>query len=376
MTKQNGRGTEKDRTQGPNEETETMKTDSTNPTPIHTDPQPGGELATGSTTRSNHIGSEEKKEKANMKNIHSDIDEAKDMEKKDAGHAEATRFVDALAAVEGEIAVISEGELATINLDIGIATVTVLGCMPELRSLRAPLVAKFDEETGSLVEKLDLRARAASQANVDYYGTVQTTDAVTEASKRALEARAMLLVITQLLVQRKVLGAEVLENLRGTVGFRNQVHDIQHLVSTLRRAPAAASDVVSISLAELDVAEDAAKDLVTAIGVREQAPPLLTGAAEKRQRAFTLFIRTYEELRAAINHLRWREKDVETILPSLYAGRGGRKKEEPTDVVVAPVVNDDGVTPTPVVASPVVATENKPAPVKPGLPGADPFVSV
>jgi hypothetical protein len=362
-----------------------MKTDSKNP--IHTDPQPGGEHATGGTTRSNHIGGEEKKDKANMKKTHSDIDEAKDMEKKeqeakrleekkDAGHAEATRFVDALAAVEGEIAAISEGELATINLDIGIATVTVLGCMPELRSLRAALVAKFDEETGSLVEKLDLRARAASQANVDYYGTVQNTDAVTEASKRALEARAMLLVITQLLVQRKVLGAGALENLRGTVGFRNQVHDLQHLVSVLRRAPAAARDVVSISLAELDVAEDAAKELVTAIGVREQAPPVLTAAAEKRQRAFTLFIRTYEQLRAAINHLRWREKDVESILPSLYAGRGGRKKEEPTDVIVAPVVNDEVVTPTPLVASPVDVPENKPAPVKPGLPGADPFAPV
>lgn len=367
MKKQNGRGTEKDRAEDPNAETEAMKTDSKNPT--QQNPQPGAGTP-GIGHYENPMQNEEKKEKANMTNKSNPIEQTKDQAQK-AEHAEPTRFVDALAAVEGDIAAIPEEELATINLDIGLATVTVLGCMPELRSLRAPLVAKFDEETGSLVEKLDLRARAASQANVDYYGTVQITDAVTEASKRAIEMRATLLAITQLLVQRKVLGAEVLENLRGTVGFRNQAHDLQHLVSVLRRANGAAAAVVAISTAELDAAEDAARDLIVAMGLREQAPPFVSEAAEKRQRAFTLFIRTYEELRAAINHLRWREKDVETILPSLYAGRGGRKKEEDVapPVVVSPAPSPEVVSPS---SEPVVVSRPS-TPIRPGMPGADPF---
>jgi hypothetical protein len=217
--------------------------------------------------------------------------------------------------------------MATINVDIGIATVTVLGCMSELRKLQPALASKLGPEVGALVERLDLCARAASQANVEYYGTAQHVDRVQERSKVAVRLRAMLLAITEVLIQRSLLGVETLENLRGTGSFRNQVHDLQHLVSVLRRVAGSAASVVAFSIAELDEAEDAAKDLVIAIGLREQAPPWVSAAADKRRRAFTLFIRAYDELRAAIGCLRWREKDVETILPSLYAGRGGRKKE-------------------------------------------------
>lgn len=319
------------------------------------------------------------------KDIHSSskTTRSKDMEKKDMEtkkkneaekkeeQADATRFIDALASVEGELAGIPEAELATINLDIGIATVSAIGCMGELRALHPALVRKFGTETGALVERLDLVARAASQANVDYYGTFQSVDTVSDKSKRAVEMRAVLFAITQVLIQRKVLPASVLDNVRGTGSFRNQAHDLQHLVSVLRRAMGAAAGVVSISIAELDSAEDAARDLVVAMGEREQAPPFVSEAAEKRQRAFTLFIRTYEELRAAINHLRWREKDVETILPSLYAGRGGRKKEEDVapPVVVSPLPSPEVVSPS---SEPVVVSRPS-TPIRPGMPGADPF---
>jgi hypothetical protein len=40
-----------------------------------------------------------------------------------------------------------------------------------------------------------------------------------------------------------------------------------------------------------------------------------------------LFLKAYDETRRAVKFLRWRERDAETIVPSLYRGRGGRGKK-------------------------------------------------
>jgi hypothetical protein len=45
-----------------------------------------------------------------------------------------------------------------------------------------------------------------------------------------------------------------------------------------------------------------------------------------RARAFTVFSRAYDQVRRAAMFLRWNEGDPDAIVPSLYAGRGGRGK--------------------------------------------------
>ena len=45
-----------------------------------------------------------------------------------------------------------------------------------------------------------------------------------------------------------------------------------------------------------------------------------------RRGAATLFLAAYEEVRHGVLFLRWYEKDADDIAPSLYAGRGSRKK--------------------------------------------------
>jgi hypothetical protein len=66
-------------------------------------------------------------------------------------------------------------------------------------------------------------------------------------------------------------------------------------------------------------------ELLAALGVREHGvAPGPSEAADRRARAFTLFVDAYDQTRRAVTYLRWKEDDVETIAPSLYKGRGGR----------------------------------------------------
>jgi hypothetical protein len=77
-------------------------------------------------------------------------------------------------------------------------------------------------------------------------------------------------------------------------------------------------------------------EILAALGVREHgAAPGPSDAADKRARAFTLFVNAYDQNRRAVAYLRWNEGDVESIAPSLYKGRGGRGAS-PRDTDAAP----------------------------------------
>ncbi len=94
-----------------------------------------------------------------------------------------------------------------------------------------------------------------------------------------------------------------------------------------------------------------------------------------RARAFTLFSRAYDQVRRAVNVLRWDEGDADSIAPSLYAGRGGRGKSAEnkpgtgtaTGTELPPQAPPSPATPT----SDLPAKSTKPAV---GAPDSQPFM--
>lgn len=67
------------------------------------------------------------------------------------------------------------------------------------------------------------------------------------------------------------------------------------------------------------------------------AEPGAMSANERRQRAFTLFARAYDECRRAATYLRWQEGDADELVPSLYSGRNASRRgpEEPEPAIPA-----------------------------------------
>ena len=138
----------------------------------------------------------------------------------------------------------------------------------------------------------------------------------------------------------------------------------------------AISGKTAIEMTEVDQAEALGERLITAIGLRDQGPELLAESAENRQKAFTLFVNAYDQIRRVVSFLRWDQDDVDQIAPSLYAGRTtGRRKGTDTNPT-APAAPGAPVTPVAPNASTAASTPSNGSPaVAVGHPQSSPFTS-
>ncbi|NUP13610.1 MAG: hypothetical protein HOW73_46840 [Polyangiaceae bacterium] len=131
------------------------------------------------------------------------------------------------------------------------------------------------------------------------------------------------------LANRRLLDGERLKALNGTQGYRNVGFDVLTLCAMLRENWDSVSGRTGVQTAEINDAEQLADRLISAVGRREQGEAAVAEATELRQRVFTLFMRSYEEVRRAITYLRWHDDDVDRIVPSLYTtGRSSRRKSD------------------------------------------------
>ena len=171
------------------------------------------------------------------------------------------------------------------------------------------------------------------------------------------------------LVKRKLADGSEIAELRGNVGFQNQITDTLQLVGFFRRHWARIEAVTPVTTSDLEQASTLAASLANALGEREQGPASTSAPAEVRTRAYTKLVVTWDEIRRVVTFLRWHKGDADAIAPSLWAGRGGRRGEEPTPST--PGISEPA-TPTPVTP---VATDPSVPGVAPGLPGSSPFIT-
>lgn len=264
-------------------------------------------------------------------------------------------FTQDLADVREELERIPASECVPINLDVRAAVFTARGVVPAVALLRAEIAAALGEEQAVFVDRLDLVARAAGAAYAQHE-VLGTPPQLEPLSAEVVAARQTLLLNAQSLVARKLVEAGKLGGLRGSVGYRNQYLDVLQLVALFRNEWASLEAHTAVTAVELDRAEALANELARAVGMREQTDPATSPTALLRDRAWTLFVRTYDEVRRAVVWLRWREEDADAIAPSLWQGRGGRPAGRP-ESESAPSLAPTG------------------SPIRPGMPGASPFVS-
>ena len=111
---------------------------------------------------------------------------------------------------------------------------------------------------------------------------------------------------------------------------------------------------------ELDEADQLFERITKANAERSQPGRTAIAADDDRRRAYTLVLDAYDQARRAAAFLRWSQQDADKLVPSLWAGRGGRGKPK----VEEPIVGDEETVPEPVAPA---------APVEPGMPGGSPF---
>ncbi len=286
--------------------------------------------------------------------------------------------LDSLAAYEqvlAELAAVDDEELIPVNLDITLIASVVLGCLPEISRHREEILAHMPKFDVATFDKLELYARAAGHAHALHLRAAQGPD-VSELVSEATALREILFIDATALARRGLIDGAVLAELRGPVGHRNLAFDLSALSSLLRENWVRLQGKTAVTPEEIGRARALYDQLITVVGLREQAPALVNEAARQRQRAFTLLVRAYDQARRALSYLHWSDEELDRIAPSLYERRGQKRKSTAAE----PELNGKSatvptlVTGTPELAAAVTAAKLAAKSTGKGLPGETPFV--
>ena len=253
--------------------------------------------------------------------------------------------------VKDEIAAIPEQEFLHVSLDIPATVITAQGVYPKVIALRDDFVRHLPTFNVAKVDKLETYALAMFCTQADYKAATDPPTSVTELVNTAVATRAVLLADVNSLIAYDLLAPGAINGLQGTNGHKNVMMDLGTLASILRNHAAKIAERTTVRPEELSAAEDLANKLGKALGLREQSPQVVAEVTRTRQAAFTLFVNTYDDVRAAVQYLRRAEGDADSIIPSLYLSRGLRKKA---------VVENDGETAT-TATEKSTSTPNNPA---------------
>ncbi|MCB9616631.1 MAG: hypothetical protein H6722_29700 [Sandaracinus sp.] len=193
-----------------------------------------------------------------------------------------------------------------------------------LQAFRASLNATFGPASGELLDTLVPAANAARQADVVLRG-IPRRRRVAPLHAALVAKHTLLLVDAKALVARGLFPAEVVRKATDARGYRSATKSVLVLASLFQNRWAEIARFTPTTREDLAEAQRLAGELVDAAATADMTPEH-AAAADLRRRAVADAVRVYEELRRQMSYLRWHEGDVDTIVPSLFAGRGGRKK--------------------------------------------------
>jgi hypothetical protein len=240
---------------------------------------------------------------------------------------------------------VPEERYMTITLDVPSVVTTVSGICTKIARFRADIVTHMPTFEIVLFDNLISLAGALGHAQVVYKTASETPVSLIEFGDLVAKTREVLVAEVNMLIARGLLKAEVLNVLKGANGYKNTAFDVLELSNILRIQWNTVSSRTSLTLAELDEAEVQATELAQRYGDREQALSVGAQTIKDRQAAYTLLMETYEEVKTAIEYLRRKEGDAETLVPSLYLGRSNGKKSDSEAPANEPVTPPAAVTP-------------------------------
>ena len=231
-----------------------------------------------------------------------------------------------------EINAVPDSALVPINISIPTAVTTVLGSLPKIRAMRDQLAGMpgFDLEA---FDKLEDYTLAVAHAQARYAIACAPPQSLPELSDRATALRARLHTDVMALAARGLISSEPLADLKGPNGYRNVSFDLESIAALLRDNWKDIEDKTAVTIDELDEAETLADQLLTEVGLRDHSTRATVESAAIRQRAYSLFFNTYDQVRRAISYIRWDTRDVDDIAPSLFLARATtrrRGEDEPT----------------------------------------------
>jgi hypothetical protein len=241
---------------------------------------------------------------------------------------------------------LSREVLRTVNVAPRRAAHTVFGALPALRALRAEITA-VSSEAAARLDELESLAESVMFAQTVYETTAAPAEQLPLCVEEAKRLRTILVADVRALAMHGLVPENALRGLRRPVGLTNIAADLANLVQILRSCWDIVGTKIPLLAADLDKAEGLSEHLLRTAARRTKRSELVTAAAEERQRALTLLLDAYDEVRRAVAFVRWREGDAATMAPSALANSGGTRRRGKKEGVQATEASSSSSSPSP-----------------------------
>ena len=218
---------------------------------------------------------------------------------------------------------LAPSEVVGVNCGIPVVVPIALAVESRPLELNQRILHELPGVERALADELRVHALALSHAHTLYRMAAHASDSLEALAAEGMKLRAVLFADASALVKRGLVDAGKLHGFRGSVGYRKLAFGLLILAQVFRDCPVSVWSRGPRRLDEIERAERIAAAILKALGARKMGPAAIEVASDLRNRAFTLFVRVYGEVRRVVTFLRWHEGDANEIAPSLCAKRKG-----------------------------------------------------
>lgn len=213
---------------------------------------------------------------------------------------------------------LSADEVLAVNVDVPRAVSIALGAEPHIRAHEAEIQKALPLHTLEHIRRLRIYALGTVYAYLESLPLAKRADA-----KALLEEagtlKERLLVAADALAHAELIDGAKLDEIRAGNGHLDLATDLIALGATFDLSWERVASKTAIDRSQVERASALGTELLGALGARDHAANRVAPEAlDRRNRAFTLLVRAYDDARRALAYLRWNEDDVDMIAPSLY----------------------------------------------------------
>lgn len=193
-------------------------------------------------------------------------------------------------------------------------------------------IATLPEVDVAQLEAIPSLAHATFQAHTAYLCSTEPGSNLFQTLTNAIAVRDALLFDARVMLRRGLLPVASLDGIVRQQGYRQVAAELHVLVSLLQEYWQNVKGKVNTTPYQLQQAALLVHALCSEDRVRPKRTWGEASAVLLRKQAFTVTVRAYNEMRRCLRFLT-RRRQIDELAPSLYKGRGGRKRK----VTTAPV---------------------------------------
>lgn len=232
----------------------------------------------------------------------------------------------AFAEIQPMLAAMSPDELMPIKTDIPRAVAIAVGAVPHLAKL-VDAAAKLPDFDVTHMQRIGTYALGAWYAHLLGMPEVAQSQ-LAGLLEEAKPLRETMLLAAELLAHLGLFDKKAVADIRAGQGNLDTANDLVALSALFAMGWSTVENKSPVEWAHVERAALLGPQILVALGARNQPGIKVadgSSAPERRVRAYTLFVRAYDQCRRAVGFLRWDHGDADEIAPSLFANRTGRK---------------------------------------------------